>query len=256
MNNLKGLHVLNTRPLKQAKALSKAIEAAGGISIECPALAIEPKDKSWVADLPDLNKVSKAIFISANAVNYCFKVLKDEQYYWPPSIEVIAVGDATAAALKSHGIKAALIPAIADSENLLKLKELQEVNKKIILLVKGEEGLTLIAETLKARGANLHSCEVYTRQMPKPNRQQLYSLWHNEIVDIILFTSQHAMHNLFVLFGEEARAWLCRIPCLVISKRLAEEAALLGIETIIVSDPKTLLTTLHQFNQGLIHGPK
>jgi uroporphyrinogen-III synthase len=256
MNNLKGLHVLNTRPLKQAKALSKAIEAAGGISIECPALTIEPKDKSWLADLPDLNKVAKAIFISANAVNYCFRTLRDEQYYWPSTIEVIAVGDATAAALTSHGIKTDLIPAIADSENLLKLKELQEVNEKIILLVKGDDGRTLIAETLKTRGADLHSCEVYTRQLPKPDPQQLYSLWHNGIVDIILFTSQQAMHNLFVLFGEKARAWLCRTPCLVISKRLAEEAALLGIETIIISNSKTLLTTLHQFNQGLIHGRK
>ncbi len=256
MNNLKGLHVLNTRPLGQAKVLSNAIKAAGGIALECPALVIEPKDKTWIADLPTLNRVEKAIFISANAVNYCFKIIRDEQLYWPSTIEVIAVGDATAAALTSHGIKADLIPAIADSENLLKLEELQEVNEKIILLVKGEDGRTLIAETLITRGANLHSCEVYSRQMPKPDPQQLYSLWQNEVVDIILFTSQQAMRNLFIMFGEKAHAWLCRTPCLVISKRLAEEAALLGIKTIIVSDPKTILTTLHQFNQGLIHGPK
>ncbi len=92
--------------------------------------------------------------------------------------------------------------------------------------------------------------------MPKLNSGQLYSLWHNKAVDIILFTSQQAMHNIFTLFGEDAHAWLCSVPCLVISERLKNEAALLGIQTIIVSTPETILTTLYEFNQGLIDGRK
>lgn len=249
--NLKGLHVLNTRPIEQAKPLSQAIEAAGGIVIECPALMIEAKDKTWLNQLPDLNTVAKVIFISANAVNYCFRALNCP---WPSSIQVIAIGDATAAALADLGITADIVPTITDSENLLKLDALQEVNEKLILLFKGENGRTLITKTLIARGANLQLFDVYKRILPKLDSQQLASLWQNEIVDIILITSQQAMHNLFTLFGEEAQAWLCSTPFLVLSERLAKEAALLGIQKIVVSDPKTILTTLHQFNQGSMHG--
>lgn len=251
--NLKGLCVLNTRPLMQAKALSQAIRAAGGIAIECPALRVSPKDKAWLAHLPHLDLVAQAIFISANAVNYCFEALGQAKRQWPARIQVIAVGEATAAALTHYGVQADLIPARADSENLLSLNELQKVRGKTILLFKGEGGRTLISETLIARGANLHCLAIYKRLLPKLNPQQLYSLWQNERVDIILFTSQQAMSNLFILFGKEAHAWLRRTPCLVISQRLAKEAALLGIEKIMITDPKTIVVTLHQFKQGLTH---
>lgn len=249
--NLKGLRVLNTRPAKQAKLLSRAINTAGGSSIDCPALVIKPKSSAWLGHLPKLDHVAFAIFISVNAVECCFKILP---YKWPSSIQLIAVGDATAASLIQHGLQPHLIPALATSENLLNLKELEKVNNKTILLFKGEEGRPLIAETLRARGADLYIFDVYQRQLPHYDPQQLRFLWQNEAVDIILFTSQQAMFNLFHMFGEEAHAWLCQTPCLVISERLAKEAALLGIKKVLVSTPKTILITLHQFNQGLIHG--
>jgi uroporphyrinogen-III synthase len=254
MTKLNGLRVLNTRPIEQAKALSQAIRLAGGIAIECPALVIEPKPQTWLKTLPNLNSTALAIFISANAVDCCFRTLKTAHYQWPLSIQNIAVGNATATALMKHGIKADFIPTIADSENLLNLAILQTISRKTIVLFKGEEGRLLIAETLLARGADLHTIEVYQRQCPKFEPQQYHFLWQNGVVDIILFTSQQAMLNLFYMFGEEAHAWLCQTPCLVISERLAKEASLLGIKQVIVSTPKTILTTLHQFNQGLFHG--
>ena len=254
MNSLRGLRVLNTRPAEQAKALSQAIEAAGGQAIECPALVISSIEKDWLSSLPELNQVEQAIFVSANAADYCLKELVKKQLPWPDSIRVIAVGQATARTLTNYGIRVDFIPEVADSEHLLALEILQTVTKKTILLFKGEEGRTLIAETLSARGAKLFIFEVYKRLKPRIDPKHLYSLWHNDAVDIILFTSQQAMQNIFLLFGKEAYDWLCSKPCLVISKRLAKEASLLGIQTIIVSTPATILETLHQFKQGLIHG--
>lgn len=252
--SLQGLHVLNTRPLEQGKALSRAIEEAGGIAIECPALAIESNDSSWLLSLSDLTKIDQAIFISANAVNCCFMALKQHNLVWPTTIKIIAVGQGTANALCKHEIRVDLIPEIADSEHLLELEAMQQVNQQHIILFKGEGGRTLITETLKARGANLIVIELYKRVMPNLSRQYLLSLWHQDAVDIILFTSQQAMENIFVLFGENAYAWLCTKPCVVISERLAKSASLLGMQTILISSPETILNTLHQFNEGLIHG--
>lgn len=254
MNSLEGLRVLNTRPLTQGKSLSQAINAAGGIAIECPALSIEPTDKNWLSSLPDLHQVDKAIFISANAVEFCFTTLTQTQHLWPNTIQVIAVGQATAMTLKQHQIQVDFIPQIADSEHLLELEALQRIQDETILLFKGEEGRPLIADTLISRGANVFPLSVYKRVRPKANSEQLHSLWRNKAVDIILFTSQQAMNNLFLLFGEDKHAWLRSIPCIVISERLAKEAILLGMQSIVISSPETLLNKLHEFNQGLIHG--
>ncbi|WP_237758693.1 uroporphyrinogen-III synthase [Legionella hackeliae] len=241
---------MNTRPLAQAKALSAAIVEAGGISIECPALAIEPVAFSR----PALNDAVFAIFISANAVNYALDTLKNYNIKWPEALKVIAVGHATAAALEAYNIPVDFIPTQSTSESLLLLDCLQDVGHKTVLLFKGEEGRVDIEQTLAARGAKITGINVYKRIMPKFNPQFVSSLWQENAVDIILFTSQQAMQNIFTMFGRAAHDWLCHTPCLVISERLAKAAASLGIQHIVVSSPETILQSLHQFNQGLVHG--
>lgn len=253
MNSLQGLRVLNTRPLEQGKRLSQVITQAGGVALECPALTIVPTEPTWLGSLPDLQQVKQAIFISVNAAEFAFKQFHQAKLLWPDSIQVIAVGQATASVLTKYGLQANF-PEIADSEHLLTMEILQSLKNKLILLFKGEGGRTLIAETLIARGANLVVLEVYRRLQPSLNTQELCSLWQNDAVDIILFTSQQAMQNIFAMFGEVARSWLCTKPCLVISERLAKEAAQLGMQTILVSAPDRIIATLNQFNQGLIHG--
>ncbi|OCH98181.1 hypothetical protein A8135_11460 [Legionella jamestowniensis] len=247
---LQGLSVLNTRPLTQGKALSDAIIQAGGTAIECPALAIEAVQFS----LPALHQANFAIFISANAVNYLLTELDKHNIQWPETLKVIAVGHATAAMLKQHDIRVDFIPQESTSESLLKLDCLQDVHDAFILLFKGGEGRPDIANTLVSRGANLTTVDVYKRVIPEYNQQYLDSLWQENAVDIILFTSQQAMQNIFTMFGNEAHSWLCHTPCLVISERLAKAAASLGIQQIIISKPETVLQSLHQFNQGLVHG--
>jgi len=250
---LQGLCVLNTRPLEQGKLLTRKIRRAGGNVICCPTLAIRPGSDNWIKNLPLLDTVNQAIFISANAVKYSLMSLHQQHIQWPDDIHVIAIGQGTERALLAHGIKVDALPSKADSEHLLALPQLQYIEEQCILLFKGEGGRPLIAETLQARGASLLELSVYSRQLPVINRQSYERCWRNELVDIILFTSQQAMHNLFFLFGEQAYDWLRRTPCLVISERLANDAALLGIQTILRCTPETMMNALHHFKQGLIH---
>lgn len=255
MTFLHGLRVLNTRPLPQGHALSRQIEEAGGQVIECPTLAIEPTDPGWVSSLPNLEKVNYAIFISANAAQGCFNVLDRKKINWPKNIQNIAIGHATATVLRQYPLHVDFIPEISDSEHLLALPPLQVIKGKTVLLFKGVEGRTLIAETLVQRGAHLISFDVYRRTLPASvNHQWIDSLWRNDSVDIILFTSQQAMQNLLTIIGDEAHSWLYQKPCLVISNRLAVIAASLGMKNVIFSSQERLLTSLDQFKQGLLHG--
>lgn len=246
-HNLNGLRVLNTRPNPQGQSLNDAIIAAGGQAIHYPALSIIPTAKTWLDRLPAI--CHHAIFVSANAVTYG---LADwlNQDSWSHQIPITAIGKATAHALEQQGLIVDNMPQIADSDHLLALNALQDVKDKTILLFKGIGGRTVITDTLKQRGAQLIELDVYQRVMPEPNQQHYLS---KDAIDIVLFTSEHAIHNMLTLLNPDAKVWLKATPCLVISSRLALAAAQLGLERTIVCDVESIMDTLHQFNKGLIH---
>lgn len=249
-NKLHGLCVLNTRPLAQGRPLSEAINNAGGISINLPAIAIEPTNQDWVNALPNLASVHHAIFISTNAVNYFYKALKQYPLEWPNTIQTTTIGLASANALEQWGRHASNTPSMADSEHLLELDAMRDVKHQTILLIKGEGGRMEIINTLKKRGAHVVSVDVYRRVLPHITPHDLHTVLYDRHVDIILLTSQQAIQNLFFLMGAAARSWLCKTPCLVISHRLAEVAALFGMQTIIVSSHDKILDALENYKKG------
>jgi uroporphyrinogen-III synthase len=241
--SLHGLRVLNTRPQEQAQPLSANIQAAQGIAIELPTLEIQTTT-DWLSQLPDLNGVQQAIFISANAVKHCFIQLQQAQIHWPSTIKVIAIGNGSATLLKQFGVQVHATPLIPDSEHLLVLPCLQQPQKQKILLFKGEGGRPLIEESLLQQGAELIALNVYQRVLPKINDQFIKSIWRDDLVDIILLTSEQSMRHLFQLFPEGAHHWLRNKTCLVISERLAQSASSLGIKHIIRSHPEGIMNAL------------
>lgn len=226
------------------------IRDAGGISIDMPTLRIDPLPYNWIADLPPLSSLQKAIFVSANAVEYFFQAIQTHQLIWPSTIESFAIGRATAQALAQHHITVSELPTVADSEHCLNLAALQNIQDCAILLVSGENSRPLMATTLKKRGAVLHAAAVYRRSLPEKNSSFTHTLWQDDAVDIILMLSHEAIDNLFVLFEEAARPWIQSKPCIVISSRLADLAHRYGMRTVILSPYDDLLTTL----AGLTHG--
>ena len=242
--SLHGLRILNTRPKDQAQSLNHSIKEAGGIFIDCPTLEIIASSNNWIKLLPSLHQVHHAVFISPNAVHHGFSQLNEHARAWPSHINVIAIGQTTAVALKKLNIHVHDIPDIPNSEHLLKLVSLQDLKNQTVLLFKGEGGRTLIEECLLQRKANLISLSVYQRVMPKIGQQFINSLWRDDLVDIILLTSEQSIHNIFKMFCKEAHNWIQNKTCLVISDRLATSASLFGIKKIIISHPHRMLSAL------------
>lgn len=248
--NLYGLRILNTRPLDQGVTLSADIQAAGGVAINFPALSIKPNTNDWVKQLPQLVLIDYAIFISSNAVHYFFKKIKAAT--WPLSIRNIAIGKGTASALMKYQVHVESLPVIADSEHLLKHPLLQTIKDKTILLIKGEEGKQTIANGLNERKAHLIELAVYKRGMPQVPTAKIESLWRDDAVDIILFTSQEALDNIVTLMGEHS-PWLCKKPCVVISERIAKKALALGMQKVIISSYDNLLETFAHYATRIRH---
>lgn len=248
---LHGLCVLNTRPEHQAAQLTQAIQEAGGRVIACPTLKIIKTSTNWISSLPNLNQIQQALFISANAVHYCFTELLQHQIDWPPHIRVIAIGKASAQALTDYKIQVHEKPEFPDSEHVLNLKCLQQIKDQNVLLFKGLGGRPLIEQELTQRRAHVISVSVYQRTMPKVDSKVLQSIRHQDLVDIILITSEQSLHNLFKMFGSEAINWLQGKTYLVLSERLAQAAGVYGIRNIITGHPNQMMQTLFDYAQGL-----
>ncbi len=217
---LAGTTIVVTRPIAQAQALCRLIDAAGGEAIALPVLAIEGRN---IAP-PPLPDYQLAIFVSANAVEHAHRLLGGD---WPASLPMAAVGKATARALAATWSQPVLQPPTGfNSESLLAMPELQLVAGKRILIFRGEGGRELLAETLRQRGAQVDYAEVYRRLRPQVSLASLQALPR---VDFITATSNETLQNLYDLAGEDAvRPWLLQQRLLVVSPRAIDLARQLG----------------------------
>ncbi len=224
--DLKGLKVLITRPAHQAAATCDLIEQHGGIAHQFPVLEISATQnlKEVNTVISHLDDFDIAIFISPNAVTYACKLIDH-----PPkafhSIKLAAVGKGTQNALLQCGLTTDILPADEyHSEALLAMPALHAVTGKKIIIFRGERGRTLIADTLRQRGALVKYAEVYRRKQPQGNTHCLLNLK----IDMIVVTSNESLHNIFNMTIETDKKWLLNMPLVVFSHRTAKLAQSLG----------------------------
>jgi uroporphyrinogen-III synthase len=147
------------------------------------------------------------------------------------AIKVMAIGAATAAALQLLDIEVAVTPERRyDSESLLDSKALQDVAGKRLVIFRGEGGRTLLADTLRQRGAQIDYAEVYRRIQPRTDVQPLLDAWQAEKIQVVTVTSNEALQNLYNMLNDEGRQKLLATPLVVMSQRTAELAQHLGFK--------------------------
>ncbi len=232
--DLHGLGVLVTRPAHQADSLCRRIEDYGGVAIRCPALLIgEPQDWTPALAIFDrLAEVDVAIFTSANAVDRALPRIQ-ERGGWPPRLDIAAIGQATAQALARHGIAHCLQPAAGfNSEALLALPRLQNVAGQTIVIVRGEGGRELLAETLTARGATVIYAEVYRRERPTTDVGALLERWQRGEIGAVVAASSETLLNLFDMLGIAGQDDLRNTPIITVSARTRQLAATLGCHSL------------------------
>jgi uroporphyrinogen-III synthase len=218
---LAGLGIAITRPADQAKKLAKLIVDAGGTAILFPLIEITPLNdySQFESVISHIETYDWAIFISSNAVqNGMPRLLKQGI---PSKLQFAAIGPVTAAELQAFGIKLVLTPKNRfDSESLLALPEMNNVAGKKILLVRGVGGRDILAETLKARGAQVVFAECYQRKNPQTSCDLLANLYSEKKLHGIVVTSSEAMRHLLDLAGDAD--WLRNVTLFVNHARIAE----------------------------------
>lgn len=238
--SLDGLSVLVTRPEQQAKSLCDCIDADGGVAIALPVLDILPISPTNREDMA-LADQDMIIFISRNAVTYFMTGLHASQF---DHVELVAVGAGTAATMLEHGLRVDIqAPPPAGSESLLAMPELNNVQNKNVLIVRGEGGRELLADTLIARGANIRYVEVYRRGLPSPSKEQLERA---KSADCIVITSIAGLDNLCQLINLDA---LTSKSLIVMSERIRQYAQQLGFQQCVVAADASDAAVMQQVNR-------
>ena len=229
-NDLTNLRVMVTRPAQQAGPLIQQLQACGASPWPFPLLEITPCDSPELEHLiSQLDQYDIAIFISPNAVRYGIEAVSQRRPL-PESLRLATIGRGSAQELETRlGQAVDIVPSSgSDSEALLKHPELQNVSGKRILIFRGRQGRELLADTLRARGAQVDYAEVYERHRPEADTLALNAALASGSVDVILISSNEALDNLLSMVESDNLAALYQIRLVVIHPRQVERAQQLG----------------------------
>lgn len=235
---LDGCQVLVTRPAGQAAHLCELIRAIGAEAVAFPTLEIraaEPADaaRSLLAEPWDI-----ILFVSRNAVDYGLPLLPDTSATPAGDSRPLtgAVGRATAAALREHGMAPDLVPDRGyDSEALLALPALTAVRGRRVLIVRGVGGRAKLGESLTQRGAEVAYAEVYRRCLPDADIDVQIPDWQQRL-SFITATSDEVLQNLCQMVRGADQPALRSLPLVVISDRGGATAMTLGFRTVAVAE--------------------
>lgn len=234
---LTGISILVTRPAHQADGLAARIRFAGGNPVLFPVLEIlDIGDQRPLLNLvARLDEFDLAIFISPNAANKAMSLIQAKRSL-PPTLKVAAVGQGTTKALRNFGINEVITPALRfDSEALLEMTELHQVQGKRVVIFRGDSGRELLGDSLLKRGAELEYAECYRRVKPVTDATSLLHAWARSELNAITITSSEGLRNLFDMVGESGQTWFKKTPLFVSHERITETARKLGLTQVILT---------------------
>lgn len=231
--------ILVTRPEGQVQGLQSALEGQGLHTRHLPLLAIEATDPLPGTEhqkILDLDLFDHLIFVSANAARIGLERIDE---YWPQmpmGQRYWAVGVSTAKVLERAGLVAARPETDMSSEGLLAMPGLMAVDGQRILIVRGEGGRTLIADTLTERGANVSSLCCYRRGPVPYEQDRLLREFTAEPPSLVLISSGEGLSHLSGLLSPQEHTTLARIALVVPSPRVAEQARAQGWREVMQAD--------------------
>jgi len=232
-----GWRLLLTRPAEECGAVAAVLAEAGIHSASLPLLAIEPLSETAEqrATVLELDRYCAVIVVSKPAARLGIELL-DRYWPQPPFAQAwFSVGAATGAILADYGLDASWPERGDDSEALLALPRLGEALARPdpkVLILRGEGGRELLAETLRARGVQVDILELYRRYLPYYPAGTLAATLRSERLNGLVVSSGQGLLSLRELAAD---TWpeMLELPLFVPSPRVAEMARQLGAKRIV-----------------------
>jgi len=251
---LAGRSVVVTRARAQASELAGALEALGANVIEMPVIRMQPTGPTAHAEaaLDAIGDYDVIVLTSANGVEALAGLMAargfDARSLRPEQV-VAAVGPATAAALADHGIRADIVPERFVAEAMVEALKAHPMDGRRVLIARALDARPVIADALRARGAEVDDVVVYETVAERPSDEVIAQALE---ADVITFTSSSTVTNTLAVLDDAQRARLATGPRVVsigpITSATARDA---GLE-VAIEAPASDIPALIEAVIGLV----
>ena len=236
-DSLRGRRVLICRPRPEAERLAEAFKGAGAEVRVLPMLERQPitDDPSIRTRILDIDQFSHVIAVSPYAAGLLIELLDTWWPQTPGGILWYGVGAGTAAVLAGYGLDARQPTAGHNSEALLDLPELAQLEHEKVLIVRGEQGRDLLPEVLTARGARVTLLPLYRRFAPEHDDAALQHSLTAFDPEVVVTLSGETLNNLICLSNNtdhNLRNCLMVVPV----ERIADQARKAGLPKTCVPE--------------------
>ncbi|WP_286074678.1 uroporphyrinogen-III synthase [Stenotrophomonas sp. 59] len=229
-----GWTFISLRPRGQNASLRRAVAGLGGHLVALPPWRLQRlQGTPVVRQLQRALNCDRVVFTSPAAVAAAAALLPLADAQRSPWL---TVGEGTARALRAEGVAEVHAPQRMDSEGLLALPVLAQVQGLRIGLVTAPGGRGLIAAQLQAAGATLERADVYQRRLLRLPPRALARLARSASPWVLAVSSGEALQH----FWRQIPAALQRrlrahASIVVASDRLGEQARSLGLHRVVRS---------------------
>ena len=226
--------VLVVRPLRDEDAFLKLLDEASISFKYIPIMQIQSLNdgdkgyKSIASCIDRLQQFDQIIFISANAAEIGLPIIAKRYPLLPKNIEFLAVGQQTADIFSEYDYSVSFPQKQPNTEGLLaELPQLQNLQGKKVLILRGGQGRQTLGEELVRRGAMVEYCELYQRQIQSQNLREAKNFLPSASCLVV-----HSGELLQAMNIPEDK----HIPLVVPSDRIAKMAYKMGYLTVDVAD--------------------
>jgi uroporphyrinogen III methyltransferase/synthase len=237
---LHGRRILITRARHQIDGFRRELVDLGASVIEVPTIEIRrlPTDDRVRNAIRNLSRTALVIFASENAVDIFFQMLlttgSDARALHPSKL--CAIGQETADALASRGLRPELVTSEYTAEGLANALEGWQLEGLRVLVPRAEIARDVLPSLLANRGAEVEILPVYRAVCPADAAPALMRLFDGDGTDVITFTSSSTVSNFVSAFPED------RLPAILGDAEIAcmgpvtaDTARKLGLPVAIVA---------------------
>ena len=196
-----GRRIVVTRARAQASDLVSRLSALGATCLMAPAIEIVDPDDQQIARLrgalADLDRYDWLVFTSVNGVDRFFRHL-DEQGLDARALghlKTATIGPATAARLRSHGLKSDLMPDNYRAESVVAAFGDHPMRDVRVLLPRAAQARPILPVALAEMGAHVDEIEIYATKPVAEAALALNQALADGAVDMVTFTSSSTVKN-------------------------------------------------------------
>ena len=220
------IRLLVTRFAPHAQRLTNLLNAQGIVAVAQPLLAVKKTAEFDNAIQVFAKHYDYIIAVSPNAVDYTDQALLGR--HWPQT-SYLAVGQGTQKKLKTVTAQDALIPEKCfDSEGLLALPTLTNLQGKNILILRGVGGRELLCDTLTKRRAKVDYYQPYQRVAIDLRGADLIEKWQQKGINSAIISSIELLERFITVVPVAAHGWLKSLTIYAPSQRITEQATSWG----------------------------